>query len=44
MKGLNKPQDLRTVIAYEEAHKARSSVVSAAQAQLARVAKDAVGV
>ena len=44
VKGLDKPQDLRTVIAYEEAHKARSSVVSAAQAQLARVAKDAVGV
>jgi len=44
VKGLDKPQDLRTVIAYEEAYKARSSVVSAAQAQLARVAKDAVGV
>jgi len=44
VKALQQPQDLRTVIAYEEAHKARGSVVSAAQAQLARVAKDAVGV
>ncbi len=44
VKGLKKATDIRTVIAFEEAHKARTSVVSAAQAQLARIAKDALGV
>jgi hypothetical protein len=32
------------VIHYEEAHKSRSNVVSAAQTQLADLAKEAVGV
>lgn len=44
IKGLDEPKDLRSVLAFEESNKARSSVVSAAQAQLSRVAKDAVGV
>lgn len=44
VKSIEDSKDIRTIVAYEESHKARSSVVSAAQAQLARVAKDAVGV
>ena len=44
VKGLKTPQDLHVVIHYEEAHKNRSNVVSAAQTQLADLAKDAVGV
>jgi hypothetical protein len=44
VKELDDVQDIRTVIRYEETHKARSSVVSAAQAQVARLAKEAVGV
>jgi hypothetical protein len=44
VKELDDAQDLRTLIRYEETHKARASVVSAAQAQVARLAKEAVGV
>jgi hypothetical protein len=44
VKELDSAQDVRTVIRYEETHKARSSVVSAAQAQVARIAKEAVGI
>jgi hypothetical protein len=44
VKGLKTPKDLHVVINYEEAHKNRSSVVSATQTQLAELAKDAVGV
>jgi len=44
VKGLKTPKDLHVVIHYEEAHKNRSSVVSATQTQLAELAKDAVGV
>jgi bacterioferritin (cytochrome b1) len=44
IKGLKTPKDLHVVIHYEEAHKNRSSVVSATQTQLADLAKDAVGV
>ena len=44
VKGLDKTVDVRTVIAYEEANAARTSVVSAAQTQLAAIAKQAVGI
>jgi hypothetical protein len=44
VKGLKTPKDLHVVIHYEEAHKNRSSVVSATQTQLADLAKEAVGV
>ena len=44
VKGLKTPKDLHVVIHYEEAHKNRSSVVSATQTQLAELAKEAVGV
>ncbi|GAB4079903.1 ferritin-like domain-containing protein [Modestobacter muralis] len=44
VRALTDPQDVRTIIRYEEAHKARSSVVSAVQARLAALAKQAVGV
>jgi hypothetical protein len=43
-KRLEEPRDIRVVIAYEEAHKNRSGVVSALQTQLASLAKEAVGV
>jgi hypothetical protein len=44
IKGLKTPHDLHVVIHYEEAHKNRSNVASAAQTQLAELAKEAVGV
>jgi hypothetical protein len=44
IKGLKAPQDIRVVINYEEAHKNRANVASAAQTQLAALAKEAVGV
>ncbi len=44
VKGLDQPQDVRAVIAYEEANAARTSVVNAAQTQLASIAKQAVGI
>src|SRR3954470_6585006 len=44
IKGLKTPHDIHVVIHYEEAHKDRSNVVSAAQTQLAELAKEAVGV
>ncbi|WP_104525054.1 hypothetical protein [Blastococcus atacamensis] len=44
VKGLTEPHDIRVVIRYEETHKARTSVISAAQTALAAVAKEAVGV
>jgi DNA-binding ferritin-like protein len=44
IKGLKTPEDIRVVIHYEEAHKNRSNVASAAQTQLAALAKEAVGV
>ncbi len=43
-KALREPHDIRVVIRYEETHKNRSSVISAAQVALAEVAKEAVGV
>jgi hypothetical protein len=44
VKELTEPRDIRVIIRYEETHKNRSSVVSAAQAALKDVAKEAVGV
>ncbi len=44
VKDLDDPADIRVVIAYEEAHKDRQRVVSAAQTRLAGIAKDVVGV
>jgi paraquat-inducible protein B len=44
IKGLKTPHHLHVVIHYEEAHKNRSNVASAAQTQLAELAKEAVGV
>ena len=44
IKKLDTAADVRAVVAYEENHKNRSSVVSAAQTRVAAIAKDAVGV
>jgi hypothetical protein len=44
IKGLKTPNDIHVVIHYEEAHKDRSNVASAAQTRLADLAKEAVGV
>jgi hypothetical protein len=44
VKELDDAADVNTIIRYEEAHKARSSVVSATQTRLAALAKQAVGV
>jgi hypothetical protein len=44
IKGLKEPHDIRVVIRYEETHKDRSNVVSAAQTTLAGRATEAVGV
>jgi hypothetical protein len=44
IKGLKEPKDIHVVINYEETHKNRSNVASAAQTHLADLAKDAVGV
>lgn len=44
VKDLTEPADIRAVIAYEEQHKNRASVVSAAQARVAEIAREVVGV
>ena len=44
IKGLKEAHDIRVIISYEESHKDRANVVSAAQTQLAALAKEAVGV
>jgi hypothetical protein len=44
VKDLTDPADIRAVIAYEEQHKNRSSVVSAAQTRVAEIAREVVGV
>jgi hypothetical protein len=44
IKQLKTAHDINVVIRYEETHKNRSSVVNAAQTQLAALAKEAVGV
>lgn len=43
IKELDKPSDIRLVVDYEEAHKDRQGVVSAAQTQLASIAKEIAG-
>jgi malonyl CoA-acyl carrier protein transacylase len=44
IKALNDSDDIRTILHYEEAHKARANVVSAAQTRLAAIAKEVAGV
>src|SRR3954463_2425352 len=44
IKGLKEQRDISVIISYEEAHKSRANVASAAQTQLASLAKEAVGV
>lgn len=44
VKELSSPADVRAIVAYEEAHKNRHGVVSAAQTRLAQIAKDVVGI
>jgi hypothetical protein len=44
VKGLRDPKEINAMIRYEETHKKRSSVISAAQTALASAAKEAVGV
>ncbi|MFC0453911.1 hypothetical protein [Rhodococcus jostii] len=44
VKELIDPSDVRTVVAYEEAHKDRHGVVSAAQTRLAGIAQEVAGI
>ena len=44
VKGLTSAHDVRVIIRYEETHKKRSSVISAAQTAVAGLAKEAVGI
>jgi len=44
VKDLNDPEDLRAIIAYEEAHKNRQRIVSAAQTRVAAIAQEVVGI
>ncbi|MEE2033420.1 ferritin-like domain-containing protein [Rhodococcus chondri] len=44
VKELDEPADIRAVVAYEEAHKNRHGVVSAAQTRLAAIAQDVLSV
>lgn len=44
VKDLTDPADIRTIVAYEEAHKNRQRVVSAAQTRLAAIAQEVVGI
>lgn len=44
IKELTTPRDVRVIIAYEEAHKERQRIVSAAQTRVAAIAKEAVGI
>ena len=44
IKELTAPQDIRAMVAYEEANKARARVVSAAQARVAAIAQEVVGI
>jgi hypothetical protein len=44
IKQLNSSDDVRAIVRYEETHKDRSSVVSAAQTRLADIAKEVVGI
>ncbi|AZG47639.1 ferritin-like domain-containing protein [Gordonia insulae] len=44
VKELDEPADIRVILAFEEAHKDRQRVVSAAEARIAEIAKDVVGI
>jgi len=44
VKELSAPEDLRAIVAYEEAHKNRQRVVSAAQTRVAAIAQEVVGI
>ena len=44
VKDLTDPADIRAIVAYEEAHKARQRVVSAAQTRVAAIAQEIVGI
>jgi hypothetical protein len=44
IKELTDPGDVRAILAYEEAHKSRQGVVSAAQTRVAAIAKEVVGI
>jgi hypothetical protein len=44
VKKLTEASDINTIVAYEEAHKNRSRVVSAAQTRLAAIAQEVVGI
>jgi hypothetical protein len=44
IKELTAPHDIRAIVAYEEANKARPRVVSAAQARVATIAQEVVGI
>lgn len=43
IKDLTAPDDVRAIVAYEEAHKNRQGVVSAAQTRIAAIAQEVVG-
>jgi len=44
VKELTDSSDIRAIVAYEEAHKNRARVVSAAQTRLADIAQEVVGI
>lgn len=44
IKDLSDPADVRSVLAYEEANKARQGVVSAAQTRVAQIAQEVIGI
>jgi hypothetical protein len=44
VKDLTDPADIRAILAYEKAHKARQRVVSAAQTRVAAIAQEIVGI
>jgi hypothetical protein len=44
VKELDDPADIRVIVAYEEAHKERQRVVSAAQTRVAAIAQEVVGI
>lgn len=44
IKELTTPSDVRAILAYEEAHKDRHGVVSAAQTRVAAIAQEVVGI
>ncbi|MET0701514.1 MAG: ferritin-like domain-containing protein [Mycobacterium sp.] len=44
VKDLTAPNDIRSIVAYEEAHKNRARVVSAAQTRVAAIAQEVVGI